>query len=172
MFQLGGRAGSTIPIVSLYVFLANLAIDINGWVRLIALQVQLIFWFLIFFHVILFIFKIYLFIYLLAALGFCCCARAFSSCGERGLLFIVVHELLIAVLLLLRSTGSRHAGFSSCGMRAQKLWLTGPVVPRHVGSSRTRARIRVPCIGRWILNHCATRGVPLPCNFKCSFKDF
>ena len=43
MFQLGGRAGSTIPIVSLYVFLANLAIDINGWVRLIALQVQLIF---------------------------------------------------------------------------------------------------------------------------------
>ena len=32
----------------------------------------------------------------------------------------------------------------------------GLVAPRHVGSSRTRARTRVPCIGRRILNHCAT----------------
>ena len=29
-----------------------------------------------------------------------------------------------------------------------------------MGSSRTRARARVPCIGRRILNHCATREVP------------
>ena len=29
-----------------------------------------------------------------------------------------------------------------------------------MGSSRTRARTRVPCIGRRILNHCATREVP------------
>ena len=36
----------------------------------------------------------------------------------------------------------------------------GLVAPRHVGSSRTRARTCVPCIGRWILNHCATREVP------------
>ena len=28
-------------------------------------------------------------------------------------------------LLLLQSTGSRHAGFSSCGTWAQWLWLTG-----------------------------------------------
>ena len=28
-------------------------------------------------------------------------------------------------LLLLRSTGSRHSGFSSCGRWAQQLWLTG-----------------------------------------------
>ena len=28
-------------------------------------------------------------------------------------------------LLLLRSTGSRHVGFSSCGMWAQELWLMG-----------------------------------------------
>ena len=27
----------------------------------------------------------------------------------------------------------------------------------YVGSSRTRARTRVPCISRWILKHCATR---------------
>ena len=53
-------------------------------------------------------------------------------------------------------------GLSCCGARApdaqaQKLWLTGLVAPRHVGSSQTRARTRVPCIGRQTLNHCATR---------------
>ena len=36
----------------------------------------------------------------------------------------------------------------------------GLVAPRHVGSSRTRARTRVPCVGRRILNHCATREAP------------
>ena len=41
------------------------------------------------------------FIYLfLGALGLRCCAQAFSSCGERRLLFIVVRELLIAVASL------------------------------------------------------------------------
>ena len=33
----------------------------------------------------------------------------------------------------------------------------GLVAPRHVGSSRSRDRTRVPCIGRQILNHYATR---------------
>ena len=33
------------------------------------------------------------------------------------------------------------------------------VAPRHVGSSRTRAWTCVPCIGRRILNHCATKEV-------------
>ena len=37
------------------------------------------------------------------------------------------------------------------------MWLTGPAAPRHVGSSQTRARTRVPCTGRQTLNHCATR---------------
>ena len=69
----------------------------------------------------------------------------------------------------LQSMGSRCTGFSSCGTWAQQLWLagsraqaqqlwcTGLVTLQHVGSSRTRARTRVPCIGRRILNHCATR---------------
>ena len=56
-------------------------------------------------------------------------------------------------LLFLRSTGSRHAGFSSCGTWAQQLWLMGLVALWHVGSSRTRDWTRAPCIGRWILNH-------------------
>ena len=62
---------------------------------------------------------LFYFIYLfLAALGLHCCVRAFSSCGERGLLF-VVHGLLIVVASLLWSMGSRRVGFSSCGMQAQ-----------------------------------------------------
>ena len=40
----------------------------------------------------------------------------------------------------------------------------GLVAPWHVRSSWTRAQTRVPCIGRQILNHCATREVP-PCLF-------
>ncbi|XP_060157519.1 uncharacterized protein [Globicephala melas] len=43
------------------------------------------------------------------------------------------------------------------GARAQRPWLTGLATLRHVGSSQTGARTRVPCIGRWTINHCATR---------------
>ena len=44
---------------------------------------------------------ILLFTYLfMAALGLRCCAQAFSSCGERELLFVEEHGLLIAVASL------------------------------------------------------------------------
>ena len=33
----------------------------------------------------------------MAALGLCCCVRAFFSCGERELLFVAVHGLLLEV---------------------------------------------------------------------------
>ena len=53
-----------------------------------------------------FLINFYLFIYLfLAALGLCCCVRAFSSCGEQGLLFVAVHGLLIAVASLVAEHG-------------------------------------------------------------------
>ena len=57
---------------------------------------------------------------------------------------------------------SHRRGLSCCGAQApdaqaQQPWLTGPAAPRHVGSSRTGARTRVPCIGRQTPNHCATR---------------
>ena len=64
-----------------------------------------------------------LFIYLfLAVLGLHCCARAFSSCDKQGLLFVVVHGLLITVaslvVLLLGAWASVVVarGLSSCGM--------------------------------------------------------
>ena len=44
----------------------------------------------------------------MAVLGLRFCARAFSSCGERGPLFIA--GLSLSRPLLLRSTGSRRAG--------------------------------------------------------------
>ena len=55
-----------------------------------------------------------------------------------------------------------YRGPSRCGAQApdaqaQQLWPTGPAAPWHVGSSQTRARTRVSCISRQILNHCATR---------------
>ena len=74
-----------------------------------------------------------LFIYLfLAMLGLRFCARAFSSCGKRGPLFIAVRgPLTIAA--------STCCGAQAPDAQAQQLWLTGPAAPRHVGSSQTRA---------------------------------
>ena len=36
---------------------------------------------------------------------YCCCTRAFSSCGEQGLLFVVVRKLLVAVVSLVAEQG-------------------------------------------------------------------
>ena len=41
----------------------------------------------------------------MAALGLRCCTQAFSSCGERGLLFVVVRGLPIAVTSLVAEHG-------------------------------------------------------------------
>ena len=86
--------------------------------------------------------------------------QAFYSCGQPGLLFIVVHRLL------LQSTGSRHTGsvvsthgFQSTG--SQYLWHTSFVAPQYVKSSQTRDRTRVPCTGRQVFIHCTTREVQI-----------
>ena len=59
------------------------------------------------------------------ALGLRCCAQAFSSCGEWGLLFVVVHGLLIAVASLcgawtlgMQASVVVACGLSSCSSRA------------------------------------------------------
>ena len=49
------------------------------------------------------------------------CARTFSNCGERGLLFLAVHGLLIVVVVLLLSTGSTV--FRSCRLWSLEHWL-------------------------------------------------
>ena len=76
---------------------------------------------------------IYLFIYLfMAALGLRCCVWAFSSCSERGLLFIVVRRLLTAVASRFgaRALGAQASvvvarGLSSCGSWALEGRLSG-----------------------------------------------
>ena len=78
------------------------------------------------------------FIYLfLAALGLPCCAQAFSSCSEQGLLFVAVRRRLIAVASRCgaRALGARASvvvarGLNSCGSRA---------LERRLGSCGARA---------------------------------
>ena len=73
------------------------------WCRISSLaSYVLMFILLSFFFFNTFIYFIYLF---LAALGLRCCARAFSSCGEWGLLFVAVCGLLIAVSSLVAEHG-------------------------------------------------------------------
>ena len=59
------------------------------------------------FFVCLFRFVLFVFwgFFFLALLGLCCCMWAFSSCSERGLLFIAVHGLLIVVASLVAEHG-------------------------------------------------------------------
>ena len=85
----------------------------------------------------------------MAVLGLRFCARAFSSCGERGHSSSRCTGLSLSRPLLLWSTGSRRAG--------SVIVAHGPSCSWHVGSSQTRTRTRVPCIGRRIVNHCTTR---------------
>ena len=97
-------------------------------------------------------FKINLFIYLFI---FCCVGSSFLCKGPL--------QLRQAGATLHRGARASHRrGLSRCGAQApdaqaQHLWLTGLAAPRHVGSSRSGARTRVPCIGRRTPNHCATR---------------
>ena len=67
----------------------------------------------------------------MAALDLCCCAWAFSSCGEWGPLFVAVHGLLIAVASLVAEHGLWSAGsvvgagrLSSCGSQALECRLS------------------------------------------------
>ena len=71
----------------------------------------------------LFLFFFFLnFIYLfMAVLGLRFCARAFSSCGKRGPLFIVAHRPLIIVASLVVEHRLQTRRLSSGGSRAQLL---------------------------------------------------
>ena len=70
----------------------------------------------------------------LAALGLCCCAWAFSTCGEWGPLSrfnaLASH---CGGFSCCRAQARGLAGFSSCSMWAQYLWHTGLVAPVACG---------------------------------------
>ena len=95
-----------------------------------------------------FLIFIYLFIYLfMAVLGLRFCARAFSSCGKRGPLFIAVRGPLTIVASLVAEHRLQMRRLSSCGSRAQSLrgmWDPPrpglePVSPASAGGFSTTA---------------------------------
>ena len=80
------------------------------------------------------------------------CPSYHSSIGYR-----TQSPQLLSEKLHFLSTQAQQLWLAGSRVRAQQLWPTGLVAPRHVGSSRTRARTHVSCTGRRILNHCTTR---------------
>ena len=67
-----------------------------------------------------FFFKLFIYLFL-AVLGLRFCARALSSCGERGPLFIAVRRPLTIVACLVAEHRLQTRRLSSCGSRAQLL---------------------------------------------------
>ena len=89
----------------------------------------------------------------MAVLGLRFCARAFSSCGKWGALFIAVRGPLTIAASPIAEHRLQTRRLSSCGSRAQ--------LPRGMWDlPRPGLGTRVPCIGRQTLNHCATREAP------------
>ena len=90
-------------------------------------------------------------IYLTVAVpGLHCCMQAF---------LVAVYRLLIAVASLIAEHGLyslRALVVAACGLSS---WGAQAVAPQYVGSSQTRDRTRVSCIGRQILNPWTTREV-------------
>ena len=66
----------------------------------------------------------------MAALGLPFCAWAFSSCGERGLLFVSVRRLLIAVVSLFVEHGLKVRGLQSLGHTGSRAQVSVVVVCR------------------------------------------
>ena len=105
-------------------------------------------WYFCLFCFVFLFFKIYLFIYLFwAVLGLRFCARAFSSHGKRGPLFIAVRGPLTIAASLVAEHKLQTRRLSSCGSRAQLLrgmwdpprsWLE-PVSPALAGGFSTTA---------------------------------
>ena len=69
--------------------------------------------------------KINLFIYFWPRWVFVAVRRLSLVAVSSGYSLLRCVGFLLWWLLFLWSTGSRHAGFSSCGTRAQYLWLVG-----------------------------------------------
>ena len=57
----------------------------------------------------------------MAVLGLCFCARAFSTCGKRGPLFIAVRGPLTVTASLVAEHRLQTRRLSSCGSRAHLL---------------------------------------------------
>ena len=97
----------------------------------------------------------------MVALGLCYCEQAFSSCGERGLVFAVVQGPFTEVASLATKHGLYVPGLQ---------WLrhkSSVVVARGLSCSKACGIFpngtHLPYVGRQILIHCATREVLAQC---------
>ena len=105
-----------------------------------------------FFFLIYFLNYIFIFIFM-AVLGLRFCVRAFSSCGERGPLFIAVHGPLTVAASLVAEHRLQTRRLSNCGSRVQLLrgmWDPPrpglePVCPALAGRFSTTAPPGKPC---------------------------
>ena len=86
----------------------------------------------------------------MAVLGLRLCARAFSSCGKRGSLFIAVRGPLTIAASVVAERRLQTRRLSNCGSRAQLLRGMWDL-------PRPGLEPVSPALGRQILNHCATR---------------
>ena len=101
-----------------------------------------------------------LYFFILAALGLCCCLRAFS-------------DAVSGRYSSCRAWASSHCSGFSCGIQAlgrrlQQWWPTALVAKQHVEFSQTRDQNCILCIGRQTLKHWTTREVrdlPLDARF-------
>ena len=93
-------------------FLCNLLLSFLDYPYTVIYKVLSIFFFL---------FIIYLLCLFLAVLGLRVCAKAFSSCGERGPLFIAVRGPLTITASLVAEHRLQTRRLSSCGSRVQLL---------------------------------------------------
>ena len=94
-------------------------------------------------------FRIILLYLILAAVGLCCCKQSFPSCSEWGL----VSNCGVPA--------SRCSGFPcrrapALCEQASRVWAHGLSCPAAYGSSQTRGKTCVPCLGRRILYHWTT----------------
>ena len=86
--------------------------------------------------------------YFWAALCLHCCVWAFSSCDEQGLLFIVVHRLLIAVASLVEQTLEQGFEAGDSGSLGKTEPLFSPRYSKDKASGRSwvllKQRDKVP----------------------------
>ena len=110
-------------------------------------------------------------------LGLRFCARAFSSCGKRGPLFITVHGPLTVAASLVAEYRLQTRKLSNCGSRAQLLrgmWDLPrpglkPVSPALAGRFSTTVSPGKPCIKLFLMSSLAS---PLENKEKMWFLPF
>ena len=131
---------------------------------LLKIQFHYFFFKLYFFLFLNFFFCHFIFLYLfMSVLGLRFCARASSSCGERGPLFIMVRGPLTIAASLVAEHKLQTRRLSSCGSRAQlphSMWHLPrpglePVSPALAGRFSTTAPRGKPPLFFDICCHCS-----------------